>query len=154
MALITVLVQASGNRRPNCLRAQALAVGLLGLDLEELEATAQRVGSQSCVLQANVSERLRMESAVSQLIDRFGRLDVVVANAGINWRVGFARVALAGRMESNDCSQPDRRIFDIEVCVPHLRETKGNAIINASINGTRCVQQLWGNGLACSKAAK
>ncbi len=84
MALINGAGSGIGKSTAKLFARAGARVGLLGLDLEELEATAQRVGSQSCVLQANVSEPAEMESAVSQLIDRFGRLDVVVANAGIN----------------------------------------------------------------------
>ncbi len=42
----------------------------------------------------------------------------------------------------------------MKYAVPHLRESKGNVIINASINGTRVFSNCGATAYACSKAAQ
>ncbi|MGN6544055.1 MAG: SDR family oxidoreductase, partial [Aureliella sp.] len=42
----------------------------------------------------------------------------------------------------------------MKYAVPHLRETHGNVIINASINGTRVFSNCGATAYACSKAAQ
>src|SRR5580692_9087434 len=68
--------------------AQAGAkVGINYLDrkesAEELAGHIQKAGGHAVVLQANVSEESDVQTMFSTLIDAFGRLDILVANAGL-----------------------------------------------------------------------
>ena len=50
---------------------------------EELAGHIQKAGGHAVVLQANVSEESDVQTMFSTLIDAFGRLDILVANAGL-----------------------------------------------------------------------
>src|SRR5690606_30610416 len=61
--------------------------GVLGRTEEELRQVAEEIeaeGGQALALTADISEQEEMRRAVEELVERFGRLDVVFANAGIN----------------------------------------------------------------------
>jgi NAD(P)-dependent dehydrogenase (short-subunit alcohol dehydrogenase family) len=95
-----------------------------------------------------------MERAIAQLVERFERLDIVVANAGINgvW-------APLESLEPDEWNQTigvnlTGTFLTMKYAVPHLRETRGNVIINASINGTRVFSNCGATAYACSKAAQ
>src|SRR5581483_12220274 len=50
---------------------------------ERLEDLAARLSGESLVLEADVSDEDAARSAVAQAVERFGRLDTVIANAGV-----------------------------------------------------------------------
>jgi 3-oxoacyl-[acyl-carrier protein] reductase len=58
----------------------------------EAEATAERArsaGGETLLVQADVSRDDQVRAMVRQALDRFGRIDVLVNNAGITYRVPF-----------------------------------------------------------------
>ena len=87
-------------------------------------------GIEVVALQADVSRPDHAESVVRQVLDRFGRLDLLVNNAGFG-------VAPAGAEESS--IEQARSIFDTNffgivrmtrAVVPHMRRQGGGRIIN------------------------
>jgi NAD(P)-dependent dehydrogenase (short-subunit alcohol dehydrogenase family) len=59
------------------------SVALVDLDLEQAEAAAAGLGPRAIGLAADVSDAESIEAAVAATKERFGKVDVVVANAGI-----------------------------------------------------------------------
>jgi len=54
-----------------------------GVNRERAEQTVQRIGPQTMAVAADVRDRPQVEAMVEQTIRHFGRLDIVVNNAGI-----------------------------------------------------------------------
>ena len=50
---------------------------------DETASTVREFGREALVVKANVASQPQVQSAVEQCIERFGRLDIAVANAGI-----------------------------------------------------------------------
>jgi len=85
VALVTGGADGIGLETARCLREQ----GALLVILDRNEAAAQRAAeslgaSHALAIAADVTDRAAMRAAIEQAIARFGRLDVVVANAGIS----------------------------------------------------------------------
>ncbi len=59
------------------------AVALAGLEPELLAATAARIGAETHHVECDVTEMSSVEAAVASTVERFGGIDVVLANAGI-----------------------------------------------------------------------
>ncbi|AGN88092.1 MULTISPECIES: glucose 1-dehydrogenase [Enterobacteriaceae] len=96
---------------------------------DKVVADIDAAGGQAVAVAANVTKHAEVEALVNAAIDTFGRLDIVVNNAGI---YQFASIE-----ESTEALY--RRQFDINVlgpllltgaAVPHL--AKGSSIINIS----------------------
>ena len=154
VALVTGAGSGIGKSTAKLFARAGAKVGLLGRDEAELEAAAKRIPGETCILTANVAEATEMEAAFAKLIETFGQLDIVVANAGINGV--WASLESLSPEEWNETIAVNQTgaFLTLKYAVPHLRQTKGNAIINASINGTRVFSNCGATAYACSKAAQ
>jgi len=101
---------------------------------DKVVADIEAAGGTAIALRADVTNNAEVESLVGTAIDHFGRLDIVVNNAGI---YQLAKV-------EDTTEELYRKQFDINVlgpllviraAVPHLG--KGGSIINISSNVTR-----------------
>jgi SDR family mycofactocin-dependent oxidoreductase len=106
-------------------------------DLEETVAQVESLGQRALGIQADVRSQAQMDAAVRQALDKFGRIDVLIANAG-TW-------SIAPFWELTDQEWDDT----VDVCLtgvwksakavtPHMIEREsGSIIIISSINGHR-----------------
>src|SRR5260221_5503291 len=111
--------------------AEGAAVVLSGRRKEKLAEVGQSLGSDRCLIQpTDVSIVEDVEKLTADTVRRFGRIDVLVNNAGVGARGGFLDLPV----------EEWHRVFAINVdgvfnttrsILPHLIETKG-AIVNVS----------------------
>jgi NAD(P)-dependent dehydrogenase (short-subunit alcohol dehydrogenase family) len=64
--------------------AEGARVCLIGLIADELQAGAQALGAAATWAHADVADSAQVKAAVAAAAETFGRLDVVVSNAGIS----------------------------------------------------------------------
>lgn len=84
VALVTGAAQGIGFETALGLHAGGASVALLDLDLERTQAAAQAIGGdRTHAIAADVTDAPAMEAAVAEVCERFGGLDIVVANAGV-----------------------------------------------------------------------
>lgn len=65
------------------LYASGASVALIDIDEAAAATVGRSMGDRALVVRADVSDRIGMREAVSRVRRRFGRIDVVVANAGV-----------------------------------------------------------------------
>jgi NAD(P)-dependent dehydrogenase (short-subunit alcohol dehydrogenase family) len=63
--------------------ARGANVALVGLEPERMEETAARLGDRAASFEADVTDVEALERAVRATVERFGAIDVAIANAGI-----------------------------------------------------------------------
>ena len=83
VVLITGAAQGIGLALATILYERGASIALLDVDAESAKTAAAGLGERALPLAVDVRDRPAMAAAVAQIVDRFGRLDVVVANAGI-----------------------------------------------------------------------
>lgn len=83
VVLITGAAQGIGHELAAILHRRGAVVALADLDETGAKAAAEELGPRAVGFGADVADREAMAGVVAQLVDRFGGLDVVVANAGI-----------------------------------------------------------------------
>ncbi len=71
--------------------AEGAKVAITGRNRETLDAAARQLGDAVLALQADAGDPAAMERAAAQTAQRFGKLDVVFANAGIGGATRSAR---------------------------------------------------------------
>jgi NAD(P)-dependent dehydrogenase (short-subunit alcohol dehydrogenase family) len=132
VVLITGAARGIGAGLARRMAAQGAKVALVGLEPDELKRVAAECGPGAAVWEADVTSWDALETAVAGVVDHFGGIDVVVANAGIA-ATGFARSI-------------DRKAFErvievdllgvwrtLRVCLPHLVERRGYALVISSL---------------------
>jgi NAD(P)-dependent dehydrogenase (short-subunit alcohol dehydrogenase family) len=83
-AIITGGEGSIGMATARALVAEGARVCLVGLDAAELSAGAASLGDAASWVVADVTDAVAVKAAVAAAVERFGRLDVVVSNAGIS----------------------------------------------------------------------
>ncbi len=85
-ALVTGAARGIGLAIARRLVADGLAVALLDVDRPAVEAAARALGERTRAIAADVTRSAEVDAAVREVADTWGRLDVLVNNAGITGR--------------------------------------------------------------------
>jgi 3-oxoacyl-[acyl-carrier protein] reductase len=103
----------------------------------ELAETIREMGRRALVVQADVSSLTDAQAMVQQVLDEFGRLDILINNAGMNWD------GVVWKMTEEQWD----RVIDVDLkgtfnytraAGPIFREQGSGKIVNiTSINGLR-----------------
>jgi len=119
--------------------------------VEASEAIAAELGGDSSYIRADISDREQARGLIDQVIERYGRLDVLVNNAG--WTTRIDHGDLDGLTD-----EIFERTFDVNVygtwwltkaAIPHLRQVEdGNVVTITSVAGLRPI----GSSMAYSMA--
>jgi NAD(P)-dependent dehydrogenase (short-subunit alcohol dehydrogenase family) len=80
---ITGAARGIGAASAERLHAKGANVALVGLEPERLEENAARLGDRAMAFAADVTDLDSLERAVRATVERFGGIDVAIANAGI-----------------------------------------------------------------------
>jgi len=92
VALVTGGARGIGLATSRALIARGASVAIVDWDAEAAERAAARVHDARVLgLAADATDRSAMQRAVARTVERFGGLDVIVANAGIVSRVATVR---------------------------------------------------------------
>jgi NAD(P)-dependent dehydrogenase (short-subunit alcohol dehydrogenase family) len=129
-ALVTGGAQGIGKASAQRLAAAGYRVAIADVDAEAGRETHAELGID--FIECDVSVESSVEACVGAALQRFGRLDALVNNAGITG-------AASGPLETLALSEWNRRIgtnltgvfLMAKHCVPHLRRVKG-AIVNVA----------------------
>ncbi|MDQ3854873.1 MAG: SDR family NAD(P)-dependent oxidoreductase, partial [Chloroflexota bacterium] len=87
VALVTGAGSGIGRAAAVLLAKEGAKLAALGRSEDDLQNVLQELesaGREAMPVVADVSQADQMEAAVAQIVDRWGRLDIVFANAGIN----------------------------------------------------------------------
>lgn len=103
-------------------------------DLEREIAGLPGVHGEVLSIAADVTDAEAMRQAVAQTVERFGRLDAVIANAGIGQRGALADTAWSD-VEAVLHTNIDGVVHTVRAGIPALRETKGHIVIVSSVAG-------------------
>jgi NAD(P)-dependent dehydrogenase (short-subunit alcohol dehydrogenase family) len=135
--------------------AQVAIADLQQEEGEKMQKELASVGGQVIFIQCDVTDPKSVERAIQQTVDRFGKLNVVYANAGIN-----------GVWAPIDELQPDEwdKTIDINLkgtfltihyAVPHLKRAgEGSIIVTSSVNGNRVFTSAGAHAYSTSKAGQ
>lgn len=133
--------------------AQGARVALAARSQERLDEVVKSIeaqGGEAMGVVCDVTSRESMDAAVAQVIERWGQIDVSIANAGFG---------VAGFLQALD-TEDYRRQFDTNVfgvlntiyaTLPHVLKTQGRVVLLSSVMGK--LGQAGGSAYAMSKFA-
>jgi NAD(P)-dependent dehydrogenase (short-subunit alcohol dehydrogenase family) len=83
VALVTGAARGIGYETARQMQMRGASVAVVDLDPQQAADAAERIGARTIGIGADVTDQGAMMAAVAEVVDKFGGLDCVVANAGI-----------------------------------------------------------------------
>lgn len=158
VALVTGAGSGIGKAAAVRLAAEGCAIGVLTHTAEEAERVADEIraaGGKALALTADVSDAEQMKNAVDNLVQEFGRLDFLFANAGINGVWAPIDEIAPDEWDRTISTNLRGTYLTLHYGVPHLKRIGGGAVvITASVNGTRIFSNAGATAYSCTKAAQ
>jgi meso-butanediol dehydrogenase/(S,S)-butanediol dehydrogenase/diacetyl reductase len=115
--------------------AEGAMVALIGQGHDKMDAVAREMDpARTLVHVADVSQQAAVESAVAATVARFGRLDVLVNNAGIV-RPGSLTEASVEDWRATMATDVDSVFYFCRAAVPHLLAQRGCIVNVSSVSG-------------------
>jgi len=127
---------AAGIGEAICIRLaeEGSRVAILDIDIEGAQNTAQEIekaGSEALALEVDVSKSAEVDTAVKQVISRFGTVDILVNNAGI-----CISDKINGMADELWDRTHDVNLKGVFLCcravIPHMKERRYGKILNIS----------------------
>lgn len=158
VALVTGAGSGIGEATARRFASEGAKVGALSDTASEVAETVRRIkaaGGEAMPLVADIADASAVRRATDELVRAYGRLDTVLANAGIN--------GVWAPLDELEPAEWDRTIntnlrgafLTLHFAVPHLKRAGGGSVvITSSINGTRTFSSAGATAYACTKAAQ
>lgn len=83
VALVTGGARGIGYETARQLHGRGASVALVDVDVDEVREAAERIGERALGIVGDVTDAGAMKAAVAETVERFGGLDIAMANAGI-----------------------------------------------------------------------
>lgn len=134
VALVTGAARGIGFETARQLHGRGASVAVVDIDAEQAREAAERIGPRALGIGADVTDMGAMQAAVAETVERFGGLDVAVANAGIA-QAKMATIRAIGAEEWE-------RVFEVDMlgvwrtvraALPQVVERKGHVVVTGSV---------------------
>ncbi|WP_088103909.1 SDR family oxidoreductase [Halalkalibacter urbisdiaboli] len=157
VAIITGGSSGIGRASAIQLAKSGVKVALVDLKEENAEKVKQEIeqfGGEAIVTDTDVADPKRMEESFQKVIQQWGRLDIVFANAGINGKVEPIEDLTANDWEQTLSTNLRSTFLSVKYAIPHMKKNGGSIIITSSINGTRTFRSFGMSAYSTSKAGQ
>ena len=157
VALVTGAGEGIGKASALLMAKEGAKIGVLGRTPDNVEKVAKQIqdaGGEATVLLADVSKPDEMKAAVEKLVEAYGRLDVVFANAGVNGVWAPIEELEPDEWDSTLAINLKGTFLTVKYAAPHLKKRGGAIIVNSSINGTRIFSNTGATAYSSSKAGQ
>ncbi len=130
VAIITGAAKGIGFSTAQRFAQEGAKVMIADIGLEALKAAALQIpGSEAYVM--NVTDRASIQAAVDQIMQRHGRIDILINNAGITQDARLVKMTEAQFDTVIDVNL--KGVFNCtQIVVPHMLELGSGAVVNAS----------------------
>src|ERR1700731_3548596 len=130
-ALITGGNSGIGLAAARLFLAQGAAGAPTGRNQATLEAAAKELGPNALAIVADASDVAATEAAIARAVEKFGKLDIVFANAGISGNTPVGGTTLAA-FENVIRTNITAVFFTVQAAAPHAQDG-ASIILNGSV---------------------
>jgi NAD(P)-dependent dehydrogenase (short-subunit alcohol dehydrogenase family) len=152
VALITGGARGIGYETARQLHQRGASVAVVDIDADEVREAAERIGERAIGIVGDVTDAGAMRAAVAEAVERFGGLDIAMANAGI-------APATMTTIRSVPSEEWERVIevnllgvwHTVRAALPQVSERRGHIVVVASV--AAFANGMLGSSYMTSKAA-
>ena len=140
---ITGASRGIGAAAARAFAAAGAKVALLARSQREIDALAAEIGAEALAMRCDVADWTSVEQAVATVVQRFGRLDVLVNNAGTIDPI--ARLSDADPTAWGQAIDVNLKgvFHGMRAAIPVMRAQGGGTIINVSSGAARNALEGW-----------
>lgn len=131
--------------------AKVALVDLVDERSEQAEQDIRAAGGEAFFVDTDVSDPDRVEAAIGAVADKYGRIDILFANAGVN-----GTLSPIEHLSPEDWDQTlginlRGTFLSVKYAIPYMKHDGGSIIVTSSINGSR---KFTGFGMAAYSSSK
>lgn len=135
VALITGGTKGIGYGIAEALLAQGMQVAITGRTKETAQQAAITLGGNTLGIEADVKSLESQEQAVAKVIETFGQLDVLLANAGVGHFASIENMTVAQWQDTIDTNLTGV-FLSVKASLTAIKKSKGYIITISSLAGT------------------
>ena len=137
-ALITGSARGIGRAFAERYVAEGARVAIADIDLNRAQDTASRIGDSAIAVHMDVTDQASIDSAVADVIDRLGQIDILINNAAIFTAAPITEITRADYARTFDINVAGT-LFTLQAVARHMIDAgiKGRIINMASQAGRR-----------------
>lgn len=147
-AIVTGASSGIGLGIARALAEDGYGVALAARRTGVLDDVAAELGSAALAVPTDVTDPRAVEALVRTAVERFGRVDVVVASAGVGHWAPLEQIDETAWDETIDVNLKGAYLL-ARATLPHLRDSRGYLITLSSVSGT--IGQAGGSAYNASK---
>lgn len=129
-------------------------VGLIDIKEEnakKVKMAIENQNGQAFIAEADVKDPEQIQQAINSIVDHFGQLDFVFANAGINGKLAPIEDITPTEWDETLETNLKGTFLTVKYAIPHMKKNGGSIVITSSINGNR---EFAGFGMAAYSSSK
>ena len=131
VVLITGASMGIGEALARVFSAEGARLALAARSLGRLEALAKSLPTEAISIEADMSQAEAARAMVEKTVAHFGRIDILINNAGVGMYASVAEMKPA-EFEHLVATNWLGPVYAIQAAVPHMRRQGGGQIINIS----------------------
>ncbi len=156
-ALITGAGSGIGKAAALLLAKEGAKIGALSRSMDEIKEVVEEIqknGGEALPLEADISNAQDMEEACRKTAEKFGSLDIVFANAGVNGVWAPLEDLTPEDWDHTLNINLKGTFLTVKYAVPYLKKQGGSVIVTSSVNGTRVFSNTGATAYSSSKAGQ
>lgn len=157
VAIITGASSGIGEATAIRFAKEGIKVGLIDIKEEnakKVQKAVEKEQGEALIVEADVKDPEQVQGAINAIVDHFGQLDFVFANAGINGKVAPIEDITPGEWDQTLETNLKGTFLTVKYSIPHLKERGGSIVITSSINGNRTFSSFGMAAYSSSKAGQ
>ncbi|MFH5184466.1 SDR family oxidoreductase [Paenibacillus sp. TAB 01] len=157
VAVVTGAGSGIGKAAAVALAEQGVKVALLDLQDERTEKAKKEIEalqSEVMTVDVDVSDTQRVEQAMKEVAGRWGKIDIVFANAGINGVLAPIEDMNPEEWDHTLSTNLKGTFLTVKYAIPHMKQEGGSIVVTSSINGSRVFSNFGMSAYSTSKAGQ
>jgi NAD(P)-dependent dehydrogenase (short-subunit alcohol dehydrogenase family) len=156
VALVTGAGSGIGRAAAIRLAHEGAQIAAVGRTASQLNETVDAItsGGEALALVADVSQPDQVQQAVEGTVARWGRIDIVFANAGVNGVWAPIEEITPEEWDTTQGINLKGTFLTLKYTTPYLKRQGGAVVVCSSVNGTRIFSNAGASCYAASKAGQ